>query len=97
MLYEVITYCAKELAVLIYCDMLPDTSQLKTSWTALLKTTNEVLVIFEDKRNRYSEEIFNKEFDDLSETQRDTIIMLVPKFIEIRFDEMFSPPPPPPN
>ncbi|WP_282126297.1 hypothetical protein [Marinifilum flexuosum] len=92
-------YLSRKLAVHIHCEIFPDSLVEKTSWKALIKETKKVLDAFQSIRNSRAKHIFQKEFSELKQDEKNLIIGIVPLYFKIHFSGPFlsiAPPPPPP-
>jgi len=93
-------YYKRNLAVIVHCEMFPDTLLHKTSWKSLIETTKDILYTYENVKNQKSRKIYSKDYSELNDKEKKFIINLIPFYIKIRFYySIFAiqvPPPPPP-
>jgi len=94
--YNGIEYKGRTVGTFIYTKRLPDSLFNKTSWTSIINVTNEILETKRLIRNKKSVEIFGKTLDKLDTREKGLICGLVPIYINIYFDSLFSLKPPPP-
>jgi len=87
-------YKQRKFGVMIFCEMLPDTMLLKTSWRSLTNVTNKVLTTFDEVKTNKAIKIFNKSYENLTELESSIIDEIVPKIINIHFYGNRKPPPP---
>lgn len=92
-------YMQRSIGTFVYCKVLPDSLENKTSWKSVISVAKDVFYCIDEAKRIKSLQIFDLETEELTKEQRDFINKLVPAWVTIYFsyDTYLNPPAQPPK
>lgn len=93
------TFTIAKVGIWLHANMFPDNTIERASWKQLIFITRNVLHILDGIRNNRAQSLYSKDYDQLDDSERNTVSLLVPCCVSIYFNKphFLMPPPPPPS